>query len=330
MATLYVTEQGAVVHKRGERLVITKDGKRLKEVPSIYLDKLVIVGNVSITTPAISFLLDEGIDTVYLSTRGRYKGRLQPEYSKNILLRQRQFRKAEDPVFRLTFTRAIVAGKALNQRNRCLRILRNRTINSDSVRQELDVLRAHVNTATDIAILRALEGEISRRYFSVIRGSLNEAFSFSARRRRPPTDPVNVLLSFSYALLKNAVFSSISATGLDPYQGFYHVCKYGRPALVLDVMEEFRPIIADAVVLNVINNRVIEQSDFIQESDGMSLSDAGIEKVIIHFNKKLSSEFEHPYFRYQTDFRQCIDLQARFLAKHILGYTDEYYPHISR
>lgn len=322
-------EQGSVLHKRSERLEVTKDGKRLLQVPAMKVGQVVIFGNIQVTTPAMAFLLKEGIDLAYLSSRGTFRGRLQAPHSRNISLRWAQYERGRDPQFQLLVARAIVAGKITNARTQCLRFQRTGQVREiDGALDRLDDFRRR-SALADLASLRGLEGAAAGLYYSVFRQVVLE-LDFPRRTRRPPRDPVSVLLSLSYTLLLNTVMAAVEVVGLDPYLGFYHAEKYGRPALALDLMEEFRPIVADALVATLVNKKMITAADFQQELGGLSLSHGAFRRLLREWSDKLNDEITHPYFDYSATYGRCIELQVRLLSKVIQGELPEYLPFRTR
>lgn len=330
MSTIYLMEQGSVLHKRSERLEVTKDGKRLLQVPAMKVGQVVVFGNIQVTTPAMAFLLKEGIDLAYLSSRGAFRGRLRAPHSRNIYLRWAQYERGRDPQFQLRVARAIVAGKITNARTQCLRFQRGGHVTEiDGVLARLDDLRQQASQA-ELASLRGIEGMSAGLYYAVLRQVLRGDLAFPRRTRRPPRDPVNVLLSLVYTLLLNIVLAAVEIVGLDPYLGFYHTEKYGRPALALDIMEEFRPIVADALVIMLINKKVITGDDFREEFGQVRLSNSGQRRVLREWSDKLNDEIMHPYFDYTATYARCIELQVRILSKVIQGELPEYLPFRTR
>ncbi|MDP2663055.1 MAG: CRISPR-associated endonuclease Cas1, partial [Dehalococcoidia bacterium] len=257
MPNLYVTEPGARIEKEYGRLQVTsRDGDLLMEVPVNRVENVILLGNVGVTTPALSLLMDCGVGLIFLTSSGKFRGRLQGDLSKNVFLRQAQYEHARDGAFCLEMARSLVRGKLSNQRTLCLRLDETETDERVvAAAVEMRSLAQRLNEAPDLASQRACEARGAKVYFSVLRCYLRQGWDFPRRKRRPASDPVNALLSLAYTFLHQCVFSAIEAVGLDPHCGFYHALKYGRPALALDLMEEFRPLVADSVVLTLINKR---------------------------------------------------------------------------
>ena len=350
MATLYVVEQGARVEKEYHKLVVTKEDETIIAVPAIKVSSVVLVGNVGVTTPAIAFLLDQGIPLVYLTTLGKLRGRLVGATPLNIALRQMQYQKMDDGAFALGVSRAIVEGKLMNYRTLAQRWGRERTpvartlqvsqtaqvSPGDAFRSAAEALAVHagaVASAADLAALRGVEGAGSKVYFGALRAALRGEWTFEKRARRPPPDPVNALLSLGYTLLGENIASALEIVGLDPYAGFFHADAYGRPALALDLVEEFRGIVADLVALMLVNKRVLDQKDFREgdaERGGVYLSERGLRKYLHYYTVRLQTEVLHPYYRQRLTYQKCFEVQARLLRKVIEGELAAYVPFRAR
>ncbi|MGB9629341.1 MAG: CRISPR-associated endonuclease Cas1, partial [Thermodesulfobacteriota bacterium] len=310
MSILYLMEQNATVSKEGGRLIIKKEGEVTKTIHLFKLEQIVLFGNIFLTPAVIRYLLKEGIDTAFMTKRGKYLGRLQSALGKNILLRREQFRKIEDENFCLKTAKAIVRGKIANLRTVLLRLNRTReNIKLDDQILSLRNLISKVDDVEDMDSLRGYEGKATALYFDGLsKGFLTDEFEFKGRVRRPPTDPVNALLSFGYTLLLNQVIASVNLVGLDPYLGTLHTMDYGRPSLALDLMEEWRPIIVDTLVLSVINLKTLNPSDFEEGSSGdleteggeettpkipVILTDSGFRKFITQYERKMNQKVQY-------------------------------------
>jgi len=266
MATLYLNEQQAIVKKRDGYLIVQYPDKRRVEVPLIKVSQVVVSGDVTLTTPALHTLLEMGIEICFLSLYGHFRGRLSPPSAKNALVRREQYRAHIDQVRALRVARGCVRGKLENMRTMLLRA--NRSLQDPGMSEAAGALHRmiqQVERTHTIGALLGIEGNGSAAYFGVFQKLLRDPFTFTHRRRRPPTDPVNALLSLGYTLLLHQVSAAIQIVGLDPYLGFLHQPRQGRPALALDLMEEFRPIVADSVVLNVLNHHILTANDFQEE-----------------------------------------------------------------
>lgn len=325
--TLYVDTPGAYLRKRGERIVVTQDNDKIADVPLTDVDQVVVANGVNASASLLTNLLRKGVPTFFITRGGRLEGWLNPCWNRNILLRQDQFRMSLDEDWRLAIAKKIVSGKVGNMRTMLKRYERGNDDEkiADSARQ-LGIIGQKATEVESLDSLRGLEGNAARNYFSVFGSLLKEetTFDFTNRNRRPPKDPVNALLSFGYAMLTKDVTSSLMQAGLDPYLGIYHVAHYGRPALALDLMEEFRSIIVDSVVLTVINKGVIAIEDFEDYFGGIQLKESGRKRFFMAYQQRMAQEINHPVFEYTLPYRRTIELQARFLAKVIRGELPDY------
>lgn len=323
--SVYVQEQGAVLSKKGNNLQVSKDGQVLSSVHLIETSAVYVFGNVQITTQVVDDLLKRGIPLCYFTYGGWFIGMAVGLNHKNIDLRKAQFRVADNRIKSLAISKHFVTGKIKNSRTM---LRRNHTSPS---RIALDGLKKSIDAcseASSMSELLGIEGEASRIYFSQFDGMLKQkdvtGFRFKDRNRRPPTDPVNAILSFTYALLATQTSVILRAVGFDPLCGFYHQSRYGKPSLALDMMEEFRPIIADSVTLEVINNREVSEGDFIKRGGAVALLPSGRRKVIAAFERRLESLVVHPLFGYKVSYRRVLEVQARLLGRCITREIREY------
>lgn len=354
MATLYLTEPRSVVKKDGETLVVhipaDKDKgteKRSVRVPLIKIDQVVVQGDSTVTTPALLALLEQRADVCFCTYYGQFRGRLAAGFSKNSLIRLEQHRWHNDPERSLALARLLVQGKLANQRTLLLRTNRKREDASVAkaagdikgvLDQAAQVRRAEGETidprtpqaGTAWGTLLGLEGAAAAFYFDAFQRLLQQDLGFRGRKKRPPTDPVNALLSYGYTLLMNKVASAVQLVGLEPYVGFLHSSQYGKPALALDLMEEFRPIVVDSVVLTLVNNRILQANDFRKEFGVYWLKDGARKTFLSKFEERLNTEIKHPTFDYKTTYRKSLELQVRLLAKTLTGEVPEYRPFVVR
>ena len=324
MGTLYLTEQGATVTRTGERLLVRKDGKLLYETPALHVDQIVVFGNAGFTTPAVQYVLENGIDVAYLSSRGTYRGRLQPAGAKDAALRQQQYRRSLDDAFCRRVARSVVAGKIHNAAAFCRR---QRRLTHDGKRRlkSLEALLPKVRAASDLQQLLGYEGAAAAMYYQVWRTFLKATgFDFQKRQAHPPPDPVNALLSLGYTLLYNRMFAAVNIVGLDPYQGFFHQRKYGHAALVSDLMEEWRAVVVDSIVLTVINRREIKPGDVQRSSRGPRLTKAALTRFLSRFDTRLHETVSLPGAAGKTTYGRAFELQARQLARVIGGERATY------
>ncbi|MCK5826641.1 MAG: CRISPR-associated endonuclease Cas1 [Desulfuromusa sp.] len=260
---VYITTQGAKIVKEGRHLLVKKDGATHRTLFTYKLQQLIICGRIELTQPALAFLLREQIDTVFLRFDGRYLGRLSSAESKNVFLRKKQFLLLDDQEFCLRVARQLLRGKFLNMITVLQRIGRTRKNRSvDPCIQQIRNSLHNLEAAASIGVLMGYEGSATAAYFSGFRLGLDRDFGFTRRVRRPPTDPVNSVLSLLYTMLINRVYAAIRIAGLDPYPGVLHQSDYGRQALPLDLVEEFRAILADTLTLSLFNLRVLQDDDF--------------------------------------------------------------------
>jgi CRISPR-associated protein Cas1 len=327
MATLYLNEQRSIVKKRDGYLIVQYPDKRSIEVPLIKVSQVVVSGDVTLTTPALHTLLEMGIEVCFLSMYGHFRGRLSPPVAKNALLRREQYRAHADQERALKLAQVCVTGKLENMRTILLRA--NRSLQDGEVAQATVAIRNMIHQVPQsmkIGSLLGIEGNGSAAYFGVFGKLLRDPMTFVRRRRRPPTDPVNAMLSLGYTLLLHQISSAVQIVGLDPYVGFLHQPRYGRPALVLDLMEEFRPIIADSVVLNIANHRILSNQDFHEELGVVHLKPEARKTFYAKFEERLQEELQHPYFGYRTSYRRCMELQVRLLGKWLTNEIPAYLP----
>ena len=266
---VYINTQGAKIIREGRHLLVKKGDGVYHTLFTYKLKQLLIFGNIEVTHPAMCQLMKNNIDVVFLSQTGRYLGRLATPESKNVFLHKRQYRLIDDEAFCLRFSKNIVSGKLSNMATLLMRIKRTRNAHEPSEKaREIQNLLKLVESALSVDSVRGYEGRGSAVYFSAFSKGFIEPQEFTKRVRRPPTDPVNAVLSLTYTFLMNRVYAAVRVAGLDPYPGFLHKIDYGRYSLVLDLMEEFRPIIADTLTLSLFNLKILKPSDFIRETPG--------------------------------------------------------------
>jgi len=334
MPVLYLTEPGATLRKDGEVFCVTKDDVELARIPAIRVEQVVVLGNINLTTPVIAYLLQQGIDCVFCNSYGKYHGRLVSTASGFGRLRQLQLQAATDPGRRLSVARQMVRGKMLNQRTLLMRHRRERELASlDSAIAGLERALSDLDAANSIGSLFGIEGNASVSYFRAFGELLQQDMGFNGRQKRPPPDPVNSLLSFGYTLLVYNIESAVYTAGLDPYQGFLHAAEYSRPSLVLDLVEEFRPIIVDSLVLRIINTRVLTETDFQRpsgENRMVVLTQEAIKKFVQHYEERVQTQIRHPLTGNQVSYRRCFELQVRHLASVLQRPEAEYQPFLVR
>lgn len=358
---VYVAEQGATVTRRRGRIVVAKGPSTLQNVHLFDLEQVVLFGMIQVTTQALRALLAHGVDTVYLTLSGRFLGRLSSGLGKNIELRRTQFRSLGDAATATNLARRYVEGKL---RNYVVLLRRhNRTLRSQQVAGDSAGIRrcvARLDEADTVDEIRGLEGAGSARYFSALRSLLRApGMAFFKRARRPPPDPINILLSLGYTMLGNLVHGMCEAAGLDPYLGALHTVSYGRPSLALDLIEEFRPVIVDATVIRAVNTRQIGASDFVRVSEEdlvaeeeiwrqldearspdteepdtapprqVMITSAGLKKWLLAFERRLDDRTHHEGTGTQLAYRQVLREQVHAFARHLRG-EQQYQPFLMR
>jgi CRISP-associated protein Cas1 len=331
---LYVQSAGARIGKRGDELVIelrdgTKETTRIGNTSHVAL-----FGAVQVSTQALQELCGRGITVSYLSSGGWLYGITRGMDHKHVELRRLQFAAASDEARCLALARRFVSVKIRN----CRTLVRRNAVAAPE--HTIDRLRELVDVAGDASSLGSLlgvEGTAARLYFEAYGSMLRPpgeadrwAFDFDGRNRRPPRDPINALLSFGYAMLAKDVAVALISVGFDPYMGFYHQPRYGRPALALDVMEEFRPLIVDSVVLGTINTGALGGSDFIRRGGAVSLTPSGRTAFLRAYERRMDELVSHPVFGYRISYRRVLEVQIRLLARYLAGEIADYPPFATR
>ncbi|MBW1698621.1 MAG: CRISPR-associated endonuclease Cas1 [Deltaproteobacteria bacterium] len=327
MAYLYITEQGALLKKSGQRLVVLKDGEKLADIPAAKIDGVLIFGNVQFTTQAVQLLFQQNIELALLSSHGKLLGQLASPVTKNIHLRQAQYARKNDNIFVLKFSKAVVFGKLSN----ALELMREFSHNhpDTDIGKEKDRLAAlcdQIDSESDLSYLLGMEGLGSRIYFQAFAKMIRHSFSFQGRRRRPAPDPVNALLSLGYTMVYNEISSLLDGLGFDPYLGFYHRPHYGHATLASDILEEFRSPLVDRLTLKLINNRIFKIEDFFlhNPSGGMYLKQEPRKRYFAEYENFITRPMNSSSNReIETDFRRLFRRQAERLKQATM--TDEPY-----
>lgn len=316
MRTLYVADQGAQLRKAGHSLRIELAGKCIGRVSPQGLDHAFLFGGVSLTPQAIRLLMEERVPVGLLSSTGKLIGRITPAARGWVSRRKAQYAVADDPRYALRFAQSVVRAKLSG----CLGLLRRYKRNHgevpvDAAVQGLQQAKRALGDADDLAGVRAAEGRGSAAYFGCFREVLRQGFVFERRLRRPPPDPINALLSLGYGLLRAEIEGQLEAVGLDPRVGFLHVERAGRPALALDLIEEFRAAVVDRLVLRCVNLRVIRPEDFaVDEELGCRLTPDGLKTYLKQYDHQLSKVFLDLQGK-RTCYRRVLHRQAREAAE---------------
>lgn len=352
----YINTPGASVGKSGNVLKIKEKKEVIQEIRLKDLAQLNLMGPVQVTTQAMQTLLQAEIPVLYFTGGNWFYGMTQSIGLKNIHWRREQFRHADDPAFCLRLARQLVDGKIQN----CRTLLkRNHDGDASGATGQLKSLSRDVLHASSLDELLGLEGAAARIYFSEFSGMIRQkggeatkeaesasrvqdegpsgpekplrwTFDFNRRNRRPPADPVNALLSLGYSLLSKDLAVIIAGVGLDPLLGYYHQARFGRPALALDLMEPFRPLIVDSAVLRAINNRMVTATDFIQVGNSVALTPGGRKSFFKAYEFRMNQEIIHPLFGYRASYRRILEIQVRLLARVLTGELNEYPVFVNR
>ena len=329
---LYVTEQGAWIGKDKGRIEITKKGEKLASVRLLDVSQVCMYGNIQLSAQLIRELFARDIPVCWFSYGGWFSGLGSGLPARNVELRRRQVVVAAQGG--LEIARQAVWGKIRNSRTL---LRRNTKEPNDRAVAQLAQLASQASTASSAPTLLGIEGAAARIYFGSFQAMLSAGkrlpggpFTFEGRRRRPPPDPVNCLLGYLYGLLVKELTVTVLTVGFDPYQGFYHRPRFGRPALALDLAEEFRPLVAESVAINLINNGEVSEGDFLVRAGGVSLTQSGRKTVLGAYERRMAAELTHPVFGYKVSYRRTLEVQARLLAAHLLGEVPEYTPVTTR
>jgi len=335
-----VTTQGAWVNKDGENIVVSVDDSERGRVPFHSVGAVVCFGHVLVSAPLMGAASETGIRITHLTENGRFLARVEGPVSGNVLLRRTQYRWADDPVRQAGIVKSILAGKLLNQRAVVDRALRDHgdTMTAEAqtdlsaASERLRHIVRRLERPLDIDELRGAEGEAGQTYFSVfdhlVRGE-KPLFSFRGRSRRPPMDPINALLSFLYVLLTADMRAALEANGLDPAVGYLHADRPGRPSLALDLVEEFRPFLADRLALSLINRKQLGEGAFRRLENGATLlSDDGRKLVVTAYQERKRDEIQHAFLGEKVTVGLLWFCQAQLLARHLRGDLDAYPPFI--
>ena len=335
--TLFVTTQGAYLAKEGETIVVKVEKEIRLRLPVHTIGGIVCFGNVSCSPYLMGFCAENGVGISFLTERGRFLARVQGPVSGNVLLRREQYRRADDPKATAGIARAVLTGKIANSRTVLQRALRDHgdKVAADQLGLAVKRLTNYLDMLDQdlpLDALRGCEGDAAHIYFSVFDHLIvaqKEAFFFHERNRRPPLDNVNALLSFIYTLLVHDIRSALEAVGLDPAVGFLHRDRPGRPGLALDLMEEFRPFLADRLTLSLINLRQVQARGFEKSDSGAVLmTDATRKTVLVAYQERKQEEILHPFIDEKVTLGTLFHIQALLMARYLRGDLDGYPPFI--
>jgi CRISPR-associated protein Cas1 len=336
--TIYVMSQGAYISKERENIVISLNKKELLRAPVHLIDSIVCFGNILCSPFVLGLCAQNNVAVSFFTEYGKYIAKVQSPVSGNVLLRKQQYKKSENEHFCLETAQSVILGKLNNSRtviNRALRDHKDKLDNAESMKRVSDLLAGSikkVDEAENLDTLRGIEGDAASSYFSVFNGLIlnnKEHYHISGRNRRPPSDNVNCLLSFVYTLLAHDVSSSLEGVGLDPQVGFFHKDRPGRASLALDMMEEFRPFIADRLVLSLINMSQLNIKGFKKsEAGGVEMDDENRKTVLDAYKKRKDEEIFHPFLKEYVKIGLLFHAQSLIFARYIREDIDAYPPFI--
>jgi CRISPR-associated protein Cas1 len=326
---LYVTGHGFSIGKSGGVLQIREKGSVVQEARLNDVSQVNVFGSVSVTSGAVQALCELERPIAYFSFGGWFYGMTTGLGLKNVFLRREQFRRSDDEAFCLRVARAIVATKIRNQRTM---LQRNHLEPPARALDGLKRLARHALEAGALENLLGIEGTAAHLYFAHLAGMVkveageeeSPPFDFTRRNRRPPRDPINALLSLGYSLLVRDLTFICHAVGFDPFIGFYHQPRFGRPALALDLMERFRPLVVDSAVLTAINTRMVTPDDFLRVGESVTLTPRGRKRFLQAYEQRMDSLVTHPLFGYRVNYRRVLEIQARLLARAVTDELREY------
>ncbi len=332
--SLYINTQGAYLHKERETLVIEVNKQKVAQLPIHGIGGIFCFGNVLVSPFVVGFCGENGVHLAFFTEYGRFLGRMQGIQSGNVLLRRSQYKKADEDA--VAIARNIVAAKIQMQKQVLQRHQRNHghNVRLTSEISALNHILDTIKNCLSLEKIRGYEGEAASRYFGVFSLLLTNSsgdFQFNGRVRRPPTDPINALLSFIYSILGNDISAALQGVGLDPQVGFLHQERPGRDSLALDLLEEFRAFIADRLVLTLLNRQQLKISDFLTTSSGaVTLKDDARKLVLREYQTRKQQKIRHLYIDEEVDLGLLPHVQAMLLARHLRGDLAEYPPFICR
>lgn len=324
---LFVSTQGSYVSRFGDSVQVTQSGERQATLHSSTLSSIYLFGSVQVSTQALHLLSQRGIPAVFTDSLGRFKGVFYSGTSKNLVLRLKQYELYRDEERKFALAKRIVYGKLKNQ----LYVLRRKSLCPRTEAIRLQKLLDSLEDCEGIPELVGLEGLFANEYFTLLGEAFDREWQFDGRNRRPPKDPINAALSFGYTILHNVVLSMVVGVGLDPLLGVLHRERYGRFSLVLDLMEEFRPILVDQLVVSLVNTKQMRKSDFVEAIDGAYVfKDRGKKRFITRFRDRLMTQHYHPLLKSSVEYMRIIEAQVRIFAKCVLRELPVYLPFVQK
>ncbi len=332
--TLYITRQKSYLHKERETIVVKQEKNKLGQFPALTVSNILCFGQVSVSPFLMGYCGEKGIGLSFYTEYGKFLARVQGKQSGNVILRRTQYRWADDELKSVSIARLMVAAKIANSRSVLMREIRNHGSNSsiEAAVKHLAASLRRVRHASTVPEILGIEGDAGSSYFGVFNELLKgNGFEFNGRVRRPPTDPVNALLSFAYTLITYECASALQGVGLDPYVGFLHQDRPGRVSLAVDLLEEFRAPWADRFVLTLINRQQVKLNDFVTEASGaVRLTDNARKMLLTAWQERKQVEILHPYLDEKVAIGLLPHCQAMLLARHIRGDTEYYPPYLAK
>lgn len=337
--TLYLTTPGLYVSRENLTLRIEQDREVKLVLPIHHLESVCIFGLITMTPEALRLCFENGVGVNYFSETGYFIGRWEGVVNTSVLLRRSQYRAADDPAKSASVAKQCVAGKLRNCRQSLLRSAREAESETESERLQtasasIQNLLPMLREASDMEVIRGYEGQAAALYFDVFALHFKQQrddFLFKTRSRRPPRDAINCLLSYLYALLLHDCIAALTATGLDPFVGYLHADRANRPSLALDLMEEFRPLVADRLAVTLVNRKQVSKADFIaREGGAVEFDDKARKEVIKEYQTRKQEDVTHPLLDQKCRIGQLMLVQARILARHLRGDIPEYLPCVLR
>lgn len=333
--TVFINDPDRYLSLEGENLIISEKGEEIARVPFHNIERIISCGHSGASPALMGKCVEDGIELVFLNRNGKFLARVEGQVSKNVLLRRQQYRFADDAKKSLDISKNIISAKIFNSRWVLERTVREHAARIDTVKfkKKSEILKENIKKAQncmDIDCLRGIEGETASVYFSAFDDMIlqqKEDFYFKSRNKRPPTDNVNALLSFTYSIATGICASALEAAGLDPYVGFMHTDRPGRRSLALDLLEEFRAVLCDRFVLALINTKILNNDDFVKAENGaVYLSEEARRKFFSAWHKKQFEELKHPFIEEKVGWGMIPYVQALLLARYIRGDLDCYPP----
>lgn len=338
--TVYISTDKAYLRLEGETLVMSVDKVKRHQVPLHHLGAIVCLGRVGMSPQLMARCMSDGRSIVWLDENGRFQARVEGPVNGNILLRQAQFRAADQTDKALMLSKCFIAGKLRNSRHVLMRSARDNPNEAEreqlaKAAKALAINLRNLEYAESAASVLGLEGDAGRVYFeqmnTMIKPAMRNTFEYKGRSRRPPKDNVNALISFLYALISNDCRSALETVGLDPQLGFFHEVRPGRPSLALDLMEEFRAVVGDRLALTLINRGQLQHGDFdYREGGAVYLNDKGRQTVVRTYQERKKETLQHPVLETAVEIGLLPLLQARMLARYLRGDVETYIPFFNK